>query len=177
MEAVFLPETVVAMIARMALAILLGAAIGINRELLRKPAGLQTHSLVSLGSALIAITSLQLTKSLDDAAAVSRVMQGLVAGVGFIGGGVILHRPDKKDVHGLTTAASVWVVAAVGAAVGLGLWRTAVIAVGMSLAILIVFGSIDNWLEQKQFKLQPKSSEDGKKDKKSAKDREQDVRD
>ena len=153
MEQVTSPDSVIESILRLGLAILLGAAIGINRELLRKPAGLQTHSLVALGSALIAIISVQLAESLDDESAVGRTIQGLVAGIGFIGGGVIMHRRDSQGVYGLTTAASIWVVAGMGTAVGLGLWRLAMVAVGMSLGILIVFGSIDHWLEKKNIRI------------------------
>lgn len=153
MEQVTSPDSVIESILRLGLAILLGAAIGINRELLRKPAGLQTHSLVALGSALIAIVSVQLAESLDDESAVGRTIQGLIAGIGFIGGGVIMHRRDSQGVYGLTTAASIWVVAGMGTAVGLGLWRLAMVAVGMSLGILIVFGSIDHWLQKKDIRI------------------------
>jgi putative Mg2+ transporter-C (MgtC) family protein len=155
MEEIAAPTTVTAVVLRLGLAVLLGGAIGLNRELLRKPAGLQTHSLVSLGAALLAMISVQLSVSLGDEVAVSRVIQGLVAGVGFIGGGVILHRKDTQGVYGLTTAASIWVVAGLGTAMGLGLWRTSVAAVGLSLGILIVFGSIDHWLERHQIRVSP----------------------
>lgn len=150
MEQISAPDTLLQTIVRLGLAVLFGAAIGINRELLRKPAGLQTHSLVSLGSALVAIFSLQIAESLQDSAAVSRIMQGLVAGIGFIGGGVILHRHDRGEIYGITTAASIWVVAGAGSAVGLGLWRLSGAVVAMSLGILIVFGAIDNWLQRNQ---------------------------
>jgi putative Mg2+ transporter-C (MgtC) family protein len=78
----------------------------------------------------------------------ARIIQGLVAGIGFIGGGVILHRADVRMVRGLTTAASIWVVAATGVAVGTGLWRAAVITVGLTLVILTVGRTIDHLLHR-----------------------------
>lgn len=153
MEQITAPDNILETIFRLGLSILLGAAIGINRELLRKPAGLQTHSLVALGSALIVIISVQLSESQDDDAAVGRAIQGLVAGIGFIGGGVIMHRRDTQGVYGLTTAASIWVVAGMGVAVGLGLWRLSMIAVGMSLGILIFFGAVNHWLQKKNIRI------------------------
>lgn len=126
---------------RLLLATLLGAAVGFNREWLSKPAGLRTHALVALGSALITLVSLLLPSAGGtDVGAPGRVLQGLLAGIGFIGGGVILHRQRTGEVEGLTTAASIFVVAIVGAAVGAGLWRTALVAVGLALLVLSVSG-------------------------------------
>ena len=126
---------------RLLLATGLGAAVGFNREWLSKPAGLRTHALVALGSALITLVSLLLTAVPgNDLGAPGRVLQGLLAGIGFIGGGVILHRQRTGEVEGLTTAASIFVVAIVGAAVGAGLWRTALVAVALALLVLSVSG-------------------------------------
>ena len=88
---------------RLLLATLLGAAIGVNRELRQKPAGLRTHALVALGAALFTIVGLALTAfgGTRDPNAMSRLVQGIVTGVGFIGGGVILRRDDSKGIHGL----------------------------------------------------------------------------
>jgi putative Mg2+ transporter-C (MgtC) family protein len=147
MDAVSLPPDTLVLAGRLALATLLGAAVGFNREISMKPAGLRTHALVSLGAALLAQTGLQLDPSAGGAAA-SRIIQGLVAGIGFIGGGVILHRRDNRAVHGLTTAASIWVVAASGAAVGTGLWRAAVIAVVLALIVLSLGRRIDHALHR-----------------------------
>ncbi|MCC7008811.1 MAG: MgtC/SapB family protein [Acidobacteria bacterium] len=144
MDEISLPADVWALAGRLVIATLLGAAVGLNREMSLKPAGLRTHALVSLGAALMMLTGLLLTSAEQgDAAAPGRVIQGIVAGVGFIGGGVILHRADLRGVHGLTTAASIWIVAATGIAVGAGLWRAAVIAVLLSLLILTLGGPID----------------------------------
>jgi len=129
---------------RLALAAVLGGILGLNREMALKPAGMRTHALVSLGAALATITGLALTQAAgDDAAAPSRIIQGIVAGIGFIGSGVILHRRDNYTVEGLTTAATIWVIAATGVAVGAGLWRAAVTVVIISLLLLVVGGSID----------------------------------
>jgi putative Mg2+ transporter-C (MgtC) family protein len=123
---------------RLAIAAGLGGAIGLNREWEQKPAGLRTHALVGLGSALFALVGMALVQdgSVQDASAPSRVLQGLVAGVGFIGGGAILRRSDSGIVEGLTTATSIWIVAAVGVAAGLGMWRSAIISVAIALVIL-----------------------------------------
>lgn len=150
MEPITIPTSLGIVFLRLATAVLLGAAIGFNRELLHKPAGLQTHSLVALGTALVSLTSLQLTSdtTIGDSGSVSRVIQGLVAGVGFIGAGVIIHRGQSTEVHGLTTAASIWLVSAIGIAVGLGLWRMALVATGLSLTILIVGRAVDRLISR-----------------------------
>jgi putative Mg2+ transporter-C (MgtC) family protein len=144
MDVVSVPSHSWSLIFRLALAMLLGAAVGLNRELSLKPAGLRTHALVSLGAALLTLTGLMLAESdsVRDLAAPGRIIQGIVAGIGFIGGGVILHR-GAREVRGLTTAASIWIVAATGVAVGAGLWRSALAAVGLSLAMLIAGLPID----------------------------------
>ena len=150
MDVISLPGTFLEACGRLALATLFGAVIGINRELGRKPAGLRTHSLVALGAAVAALTSQHLTSvaGMADGAAVSRVIQGIVTGVGFIGAGVILHRDDPRGVHGLTTAASIWVVAAVGTAAGLGLWRIGVASVFLLLLVFAIGGPLDRALHR-----------------------------
>lgn len=150
MDAISLPTNFLDSCGRLALATLLGAIIGINRELGQKPAGLRTHALVALGAAIAAITSLHLTSTagLASSDAISRVIQGIVTGVGFIGAGVILHRDDPKGVHGLTTAASIWVVAAVGTAAGLGLWRIGVASVFLLLLVFAIGGPLDRALRR-----------------------------
>jgi putative Mg2+ transporter-C (MgtC) family protein len=144
MDAVGLPHDNLVLALRLGLATLLGAAVGFNREISLKPAGLRTHALVALGGALLAHIGLQLGQPAGDGAAASRIIQGMVAGIGFIGGGVILHRADVRTVRGLTTAASIWVVAATGVAVGTGLWRAAVMTVILALVILSVGRRIDH---------------------------------
>jgi putative Mg2+ transporter-C (MgtC) family protein len=133
-------------VGRLVAATLFGAAIGVNRERQRKPAGLRTHALVALGAATFAIVGLMLGEI--DAAATGRVLQGITAGAGFIGAGVILHRDDLKAIHGLTTAAGIWIVSAVGVAVGAGLWRTSLATVTLTLVVLIGGESVDRWLHR-----------------------------
>ena len=115
-----------------------GGAIGLNRELTKKPAGLRTHALVALGTALVTVTALQLggPNEAIHVDATSRVIQGLVAGIGFLGGGVILHS-EGRDVKGLTTAATIWVAAAVGISCGIGQWHIAGVAVAIALVVLV----------------------------------------
>ena len=143
MDTVSVPADTAALALRLAFATGLGAAVGLNREMSLKPAGLRTHALVSLGAALLTYVGLQFAHAGDPAAA-SRVVQGLIAGIGFIGGGAILHQARGRPIHGLTTAASIWIVAATGVAVGAGLWRGATIAVVLTLIILTIGHYIDN---------------------------------
>lgn len=118
---------------RLTLAILLGGMIGYEREAAGKPAGLRTHMLVAMGSALFVLVPLQAGVALPD---MSRVLQGLISGIGFLGAGAIIKLNSEEDVRGLTTAASIWTVAAIGVACGLGRESTAVIATLFGLAIL-----------------------------------------
>ncbi len=148
MDAIGLPHDNLVLALRLGLATLLGAAVGFNREISLKPAGLRTHALVALGAALLAHIGLQLGQPSGDGASAARIIQGMVAGIGFIGGGVILHRADVQMVRGLTTAASIWVVAATGVAVGTGLWRAAAMTVILALVILSVGRRIDHALHK-----------------------------
>ena len=148
MDPVSVPADTIALAGRLALATLFGAALGVNREIALKPAGLRTHALVSLGTSLVTIVGLQLGQAGGDSGAPSRIIQGLVAGIGFIGGGVILHRGGGRGVHGLTTAASIWIASGTGVAVGTGLWRAAVAAVVLSLVVLTLGHHLDNALHK-----------------------------
>ena len=144
MDQISTPVTFLEILGRLALAVVLGAMVGLNRERLGKPAGLRTHALVSLGGALFTLVGLLLRP--DDAATTGRVIQGITAGIGFIGAGVIMHRQDTQVVQGLTTAAAIWVVAAVGVGVGCGLWRTSVSGAGLTLLVLIAGEGVDRWI-------------------------------
>ncbi|MNT54302.1 putative Mg(2+) transport ATPase [compost metagenome] len=115
------------------MAVVLGGLIGYEREAAGKAAGLRTHMLVALGSALFVLVPLQAGVPLAD---MSRVLQGLIAGIGFLGAGAILKQSDEAHIKGLTTAASIWMVAAIGVAAGLGRETTAVIATVFTLIIL-----------------------------------------
>lgn len=125
---------------RLSVAVVVGATIGFNREMRDKPAGLRTHSLVSLGAALLTVTSVLLATTANgvDASVVSRAIQGTITGIGFLGGGVILRDDSRQIVHGLTTAASIWVASALGVACGAGYWQTALVALGLTLVVLVV---------------------------------------
>lgn len=127
---------------RLAAAVLVGGAIGLNRDLRGKPAGVRTHALVSLGAALVTVVAADVAVANADAAAVSRVMQGIITGIGFLGAGVILH-PDQGRVRGLTTAASIWVVAALGIACGVADWWPLGLAVGFVLLVLVAGGPLE----------------------------------
>jgi putative Mg2+ transporter-C (MgtC) family protein len=130
---------------RLGAATAIGCVLGLNREIHGKPAGLRIHGLVCLGSSLLVLSSLQLTLGTAalDSSAVLRTVQGIISGIGFLGGGVILRDDSHHSVHGLTTAASVWVVACLGIACGLGLWLTALTALALTLTVLIVGGRIE----------------------------------
>jgi len=122
---------------RLGAATLVAAGVGLDRELRHKPAGLKTHALVGLGSALIVVVAAALSNMMHpDTAAMSRVIQGLIAGVGFLGGGAILKSSDEM-VIGLTTAASIWLVASLGVACGAGQWAVALIGFGIALVVLV----------------------------------------
>ena len=137
---------------RLGAALILGSALGLNRELHGKPAGLRTHGLVSLGAAVATIVSLGFpgeTKSMDPNA-ISRVLQGILTGIGFLGAGVILRDPNGH-VTGLTTAATIWICAVLGVACGLGDWSVLGIAIGLT-AIALVFGKPVERLAERLFK-------------------------
>ena len=144
MDTISAPTETLAIAGRLALAAALGAVIGVDRELLQKPAGTRTHALVALGAALLALVSALLTlpSAGADLASPSRIIQGVVAGIGVIGGGVILRLESEQRVEGLTTAASIWVVSAVGLAAGLGLWRSALITVVIAQIVLLAGRSL-----------------------------------
>lgn len=128
---------------RLGAAALLGALIGLDRELRHKSAGVRTISLVTLGTALAVLAATSMTV---DSAASSRVIQGALAGLGFLGGGVIVHH--RRNIEGLTTAAAIWTSAALGGACGMGLWPLVVIGGGLILVLLIAAGWIESRLGQ-----------------------------
>jgi putative Mg2+ transporter-C (MgtC) family protein len=139
------------MFLRLGAAALVGAVIGLNRELTHKPAGMRTHALVSLGAALITLISVEYAVGATprDDGAVLRAIQGIVTGIGFIGGGVILRSPQERTVRGLTTAASIWIVAGLGMACGLGAWEAVAITVALALAVLVMGDRIDSWIQRR----------------------------
>lgn len=138
---------------RLAAAMFAGFVLGINRDLRGKPAGVRTHGLVAIGAALVTVVAMELAYAAAtfNPDAVSRVVQGIITGIGFIGGGVILKLPQARAVQGLTTAASVWVTACLAVAFGAGLWRSAVIGLVLTMVALLMGGAIED-LAAKLFK-------------------------
>lgn len=127
-------EQVTRVTARMSVALILGAMIGWDRERRDADAGLRTHMLVSLGAALFVMVPSESGMGSDE---LSRVIQGIVSGIGFLGAGAVLKLGSEGRIHGLTTAATVWATAAVGMSAGLGREGTAVLATVFILLVLV----------------------------------------
>jgi len=126
---------IVRIVVRLLVAVILGGVLGWERESVGAPAGLRTHMLVSLGSALFVLIPLQAGMRFED---LSRVLQGVTAGIGFLGAGAILKQTARNDVRGLTTAASIWLTAALGVAAGMGREATALLSTLFALVILAI---------------------------------------
>lgn len=133
---------------RLGIAALLGCLIGFNRELSGKPAGMRTHGLVALGAAVIIVASFGIAGL--DHAAVLRTIQGIMAGIGFLGGGVILRDESRQSIYGLTTAASIWVVCVIGIACGAGQWLASAIGTFFTLILLILGEKLEEKLRLKR---------------------------
>jgi len=129
---------------RLLLAAGLGAVIGIEREYRQKPAGLRTNILIAIGSALFTILSLLMTAGTADT---SRVAGQIVTGIGFLGGGAIMRNRDT--VHGMTTAATIWVNAAIGIACGVGQFRLAATTTLLTLVVLVVLPPVESYFERR----------------------------
>jgi putative Mg2+ transporter-C (MgtC) family protein len=132
-------EHLTRLLVRLGLAALLGGLLGLQRERAGKEAGIRTHMLVAAGSALVVFVPLQ---SGMDAEGLSRVLQGLLAGIGFLCAGSILKLPTEEHVRGLTTAAGIWMTSAIGMAAGLGREVTAIVSTLLVLGILSLIGPI-----------------------------------
>lgn len=140
---------------RIGAALVLGGVVGLERERKHRPAGFRTMILISMGSAAFMVVAHEVIartaqgtqpgSGVNGAAEVSRVLQGLMGGIGFLGAGAVIQ--NKRAVRGLTTAAAVWVTAAIGAACGLGLYVTAAIVAGFTMFTLVVL----EWVENKWF--------------------------
>lgn len=137
---------------RLTAAVLFGAVLGYQRERAQKPAGLRTHILVTLGTCIFVVACSVYGMNSDG---LSRVIQGIVTGIGFIGAGSILKLDEERIIKGLTTAASVWIASAIGVAVGLGVLGLALFGTILSVAILALAGRFEIDDEDK--------NEDGKK--------------
>ena len=130
-------------ILRLAAATLVCVALGLNRDLHGKPTGVRTLGLVGLGSALAVMAVGQ-----TDSANASRVIQGIVTGIGFLGAGVIVRGGIKHHVRGLTTAACVWLTACAGAACGLGEWHLLAGGVPLMFVVLLLGGPFERWVHR-----------------------------
>jgi putative Mg2+ transporter-C (MgtC) family protein len=133
--------------ARIGAAALLGGALGLEREWTGHWAGLRTHMMVSIGCAIFVIAGLSLAG--DQRESMTRVIQGITAGIGFLGAGTILKLDQKQEIKGLTTASSIWLAAALGTAAGLAEYALAVAAACVSLFVLGVLGPLEKFLERR----------------------------
>lgn len=129
---------------RLIAAAFVGGIAGMQRERAGKAAGLRTHMLVGLGAAVFVMVPMQMGLGSDGLA---RVIQGVAAGIGFIGGGAILKLGDEREIHGLTTATGIWMTAAAGVAVGLGGLGLALIAMALTWVILAVVQRVEDRIE------------------------------
>lgn len=127
--------------------LLLGAVIGFQRERIGKPAGLRTHMLVAAGTTLFVVAAVEAGMGAD---ALSRVIQGLATGIGFIGTGAILKLHEERDIQGLTTAAGIWMTAAMGVAVGLGRLGVALVGTMLTWVVLALLGGFEHLIAKKQ---------------------------
>lgn len=125
--------------ARLLVAAILGGILGFEREQRGKAAGIRTHMLVAIGAALFVLIPQQAGLS---EAELSRVVQGIISGIGFLGAGAILKGNDEKHLKGLTTAAGIWLTAAIGVAAGLGRESSAILCTLLALTILFVVPKI-----------------------------------
>jgi putative Mg2+ transporter-C (MgtC) family protein len=137
------------LVLRLLLAAVLGGVLGYEREHKGKAAGIRTHMLVAIGAALFVLVPQQGGMGIAD---MSRVIHGVVAGIGFLGAGAIIKQQREESVQGLTTAAGVWMTAAIGIACGLGRETTAVISTLLALAILAL---VPRWLEPRPWDSRP----------------------
>jgi putative Mg2+ transporter-C (MgtC) family protein len=125
---------------RMCAAVLIGCVIGLDRNLHGKPTGIKTLGLVALGASLMTMAGMDFNflRGEFDTTAASRTMQGVITGVGFLGAGVIIQDQASDRVRGLTTAASIWVTAAMGIVCGMGYWEIASIALVLVLMLFLI---------------------------------------
>lgn len=130
---------------RLMLAAALGGLLGYERESAGKAAGLRTHMLVSLGAALFVLIPQQAGLSHAD---ISRIIQGVVAGVGFLGAGAIVKATRDEDIQGLTTAAGIWLTAAIGIAAGIGRESSAILGAVLAFFILSTLAWVSHWMKK-----------------------------
>jgi putative Mg2+ transporter-C (MgtC) family protein len=161
MEGDRMPDAWLDIVARLSLAVVVGAVIGLNRDLHHKQAGVRTNALVSLGAALAVLVVMP--PGQDDAHridALSRVIQGVLTGIGFLGAGVILRDPANRRVRGLTTAAAIWLAALLGVASGTGAYLTVFVALILGLVAITCGGPLENWFRRKGLASKSAESDD-----------------
>jgi putative Mg2+ transporter-C (MgtC) family protein len=135
---------------RLGAAALLGGALGLEREWKGHWAGLRTHMMVAIGCAIFVIAGANSIGEGSDA--MTRVIQGITAGIGFLGAGTILKLDKKQEIKGLTTASSIWLAAALGTTAGFAEYALAVAAAIVSLFVLGVLGPMETFFERQQAK-------------------------
>lgn len=153
----FTPSEVDAIL-RLVAAMAAGMAVGLNRDLHGKPTGVRTLGLVALGAALVSLAALGVEGIAGHPDATSRVVQGILQGVltgiGFLGAGVLMRHPDRMRVHGLTTAASVWVTAGLGITCALASWHLVIAGVALTLFLLAVVRPLERAAERRRARTQ-----------------------
>lgn len=130
----------VRILGRLSVALIIGAGIGLQRHVAHKAAGVRTHMLVALGTALLLVAASDAGLANTD---LSRIVQGVITGIGFLGGGAILKLTSEHEIRGLTTAAGIWLTAAASAAAGLGQIAAALIGLVFALLVLAAMGRIE----------------------------------
>ncbi|MDB5521666.1 MAG: magnesium transporter, partial [Tardiphaga sp.] len=133
---------------RLGVATLAGSAVGLNRDLHGKPIGLRTLSLVALATSMVVALTDPGGEVSHFSDASSRVVQGVLTGIGFLGAGVILHGESKSRVRGLTSAALTWLTACIGIMCGAGQWRIVAVAVAITFVILMIGGGVEKRLHR-----------------------------
>jgi putative Mg2+ transporter-C (MgtC) family protein len=134
----------VRILGRLSVALIIGAVVGLQREVSHKTAGVRTHMLVALGTALLLVTA---SNAGLDSSDLARVIQGVITGVGFLGGGAILKLTQEREIRGLTTAAGIWLTASASAAAGLGQLAAALIGLVLGLVVLVGIGRLEGKLD------------------------------
>jgi putative Mg2+ transporter-C (MgtC) family protein len=133
---------------RLGAATLAGGLIGLNRDLHGKPIGLRTLGLVGLATAMVVVLADPSGNLTEFSNATSRIIQGILTGIGFLGAGVIVHRENRSRVHGLTSAACTWLTACFGIMCGAGYWRIVIVAFGITFIVLVTGGGVERWLHR-----------------------------
>ena len=139
-------DTVVDVLARLGIAIVLGGLLGLERQMHGQWAGLRTHMLVAMGAAMFVMAGQEAAG--QSSSELTRVVQGIAAGIGFLGAGTILKLSDQRQVKGLTTASSIWLAAAVGTAAGIGMVILALGGTFVSLIVLAALRPLEKWLDR-----------------------------